>query len=536
MFKWLITFLFLICAQFAMAHSHDHPFEDEEMIELYQKIIELSPELMDNASQDQSRASLRVYGKRIYTDSNFWLIVRGWLKQYHKEIKKDCHHCHLPEIDDSIEEAKALHAQGMLKSKLWQPIKNSSIHITDETVELGATLGKPAFVAKITSEVAETILSKTVGGAGVHVFCSVIDLAIIFGTRYLQNMYRTPLLAAKHYNSGLLTSLKVGMISSAIRRSQKKVRFEIGPIEINEDDLKKVDQEGPNRYWGWIKSGKRQHWVNKLVRRKKLTLKKKSFLGQRYKRTLFILSRRRNHSQYMNGKQWHDKVLAKPYLWILSVQENILDRSTLNNTSAADVARIKENIDSYSPSQDVLSRHLVNKYYGGQNATASFLLKDIELIFDPKISKRQRYLMVLQLEAAFVGIIHSIEKNILNEALEHGSLPYKQQLKVRWHLGKIANYFYEYTDFLRVSAVQKNSKKLQHYKYQSIEVLFKAFKVMQDFNSLALSGEHLTPEASAQLLEELTSFTPWQPKKQSYSFIPFRTTFPQCKKLVEVVK
>ena len=58
------------------------------------------------------------------------------------------------------------------------------------------------------------------------------------------------------------------------------------------------------------------------------TVSKKSFQGKRYKRALLFWSRK-GHETYLKGSTYTDTTTTDPWLWFLSIEENILERSLL---------------------------------------------------------------------------------------------------------------------------------------------------------------------------------------------------------------
>ncbi|NJL25467.1 MAG: hypothetical protein HC902_10030, partial [Calothrix sp. SM1_5_4] len=239
----------------AKAHSHDDDEDFAATADLFEKIVTLTPDVLEDASS--ATPKVRISGVDVPLNGPFWELVRGWVRIYYKDLQKECDHCiHLTE-DQFSGPAVDIAAKSFRSGQGRRAIMENIEHISNGTADLGARLGNTAFVAKATSEVAEAVLSKMIGGGGVHLFCNLIDAAIIFGTRHIQTAFRGYSWAGSMGGSRLASLARLGLVSSVVKRAQKRVRFETAPVVVNEEELRELDLEGPNRYWGLAKDGKR---------------------------------------------------------------------------------------------------------------------------------------------------------------------------------------------------------------------------------------------------------------------------------------
>lgn len=583
---YIISFFILLISLPAQSHEIPSGESEKESLELilqiYQQVVELSPSILQLSSKEDptkqtAQAILRVKDHNIVMNSYFWHLVSLWVQAYYQELNKDCQQCQWPSVDIVIEEAKDLAAQGFFQQKVVHPLGEGLQHIVMETADLGARLGQSALVAKVTAEVAEAVLSKTVGGGGVHVLCSAIDAVILFGTRHLQVAMRIPSMAHYFDQPALYALFKTWWVKSAARRAEKRVQFELGPFELDQEALEIIDQEGPSRWWGWVDNGKRAQWLKWLagkiqplqaeklqilaipaeqrtssqqqqlikIERKILQLsqiKKANFLGHRKKRFAFLLSRK-THPHYLTGTTAIDKILRRDVLWMASVQEGILNRALIhsqNETESIDeLTRVSSQTSQDPIVQGLIQEFLTNHPHQNHPLLQEWLyglLGDIERIFDHSVSAPSRYLLTLVIESVVTGLIYqSLRHQLTFSPIEsHG---YWSNLwhgfGLRFRSGYFARYAFEWSDFLRTASVTSDPVALAQHKYESMEVFLRLLKHISHLQTIisSPSSTQRLPQISI-LNRQLQSFRPWREKKRHYTWLPiWPKGLPRCEEI-----
>lgn len=579
----ILSLLLLSCFSTSVFAHEDHSadlFNLESTLEVFQKVVQFSPEL--TSPQGPAVPVIKVGRERIYLNSAFWTLVRGWIDIYHREIERDCKGCVDFDEEELLREARDLASRGFFNSKVIHPLSKASEHIAVETADIGARFGNVALVAKISSEVAETVLSKTVGGGGVHILCSIIDAVILFGTRHLQIATRVPTWSFRLGAGNVGLPIKYWVTSKAIHRAQKRVSFFTGPIEFDDDMLDLVDEEGPKtrRWWGPIK-GKRERWLrkietklnplyqelqqidedlkkdpsnSKLARSKRrlehkisslTSLKRKEFLGTRYKR-FFYLKGRRGPRQMM-GSSPIESALGKNWLWIVNVQQNVLNRALISPQDEARVANhVLANHRLAHQSSDEVLRGLAEEAVAGfpveereeKRQVVQGLLSDVDFIFDQSKPRTHRYLQTLVIESTLSQLAYKFV-NWQAETAEVGEGGWWSRLarssRFRWSTGQFVKYVYEYTDFLRLASTTSSDKFRARYKYEAMETLLRIFKHLEElnriFNEYSFISEMVDPVRRSN--EQLMTFKPWREKRTKFSWIPGRSPYPRCEDLWE---
>lgn len=544
----LATYFIIAFSAFALtnpATSWAHGSEEDEahtdaIIELYQKVIDFTPDIV--GEQSLSVPSVRISGQTIYLNGPFWELVQDWIRIYYRELQSTGERCIQWNEADFMRLAQDEIARSFIGLKVKDPLLESLEHIVVGTADLGGELGTGPLVVKAASEVGETVVSKVVGGGGVHVVCHLIDASIIFGTRYFQTRLRTLLWSSTFDSSGVANLVRTGFVSSAITKAQKRVRFEHGPIEVNEEELRALDLEGPNRWWGWARDGKRAKWLRKFAKlepEQSLSLSKKKFLGQRFKRFLLLKGRKRGFSRYLKGSTPMDKVLNKDVLWVLSVQENMVQRAFAPQGDEPQLQR-QSLADTQTLRQDEIRRGLAEEFATGDPLRADLvenLLKEVEVIFNPSVSRKLRYFQTGILETLLTGFTYQMFAQVLDERGEmygHSLRGIWRQTRLHWKVSRVGYYIYEWSDFLRLAALQTDPETLAAYRYEAMESLLRVFRYLQSTRDIlkADSIEDLLQfenEMAGQRKPLLTSFRPWKEKKMEHSWFPWRDPKPLCR-------
>lgn len=507
----------------------------EAYIALMREIAELSPEVIADPTTDLSHAELRLNGERIEMNSAFWQMVRGWIRVYYREMQHECDHCLNVSEDELARQAEDVAARSFWSRKIATPIRHSAAHVAIGTADLGARLGKVALVAKATSEVAETILSKTIGGGGVHVVCTVIDAAIIFGSRNIQVIGRV---------GGLnpFQLARLGWVSMMAKRIQRKVQFKKGFLVGPSDIFDQVDLEGPNRWWGWASEGKRAQFLDRVLRKDQVQVDGREFLGKRKKRYLFMKARRRGHSQYMAGRTGIDPLLNQDVLWVLEVQESILHRG-LDRDPAIQMLKdpnARTWIEQNTPQQNAIRAGLAEEFSAEKQEWIESLLREVEVIYNPKVARSARYFQAQVLESVLSGFVYGVFNQVLTKKGElygdsWGAISRRSRL--HWQAGRFASYIYEWADFLRAAALSGSEAQLAEHRHESMEVLLRIFKHLQNAKILveAQTVADLVEfeKNSRDGFQRLSTFKPWREKKSAHSWLPWGRRA-NCEKMHEV--
>jgi hypothetical protein len=549
--NWLLLFplvFSLIAPPLAWAHEDADNETLEATLSLYRQIAELSPLVAPSepATRDASSAFILIGGQRIQFNGTFWQLVRGWLRVYHKELKSECRECLNWDEADFSREAEDQVAKGFLATKLVDPLLEGAEHISVGAADVGARLGKTALVAKIAGEVGETILSKMSFMGGMHFVCHLIDAFILFGTRRMQTAYRSFAWANVFDRSGVTNSVQMGLISSSVARAQRRVRFVAAPGEIDPEILQEVDREGSNRFWGWVKDGKRAAWVKRLATRedRTLTLRRREALGRRMKRYVWLKARKRGHSQFIKGKTPMDKTLNSGGLWVLAVQENVLQRPLLPKED--EVPQTPDSLaDSYAAAHDEIRQGLAREFAAGDREKIRFvdgLLKDMDVIFNPEVSARVRYFQATALENLLSGFIYGTFSRVLDQKGElFGNSPAGiwRQIRLRWKTGRVGGYIYELSDFLRLASQQRDPARLMKHKYEAMESLLRLLTYFNKAKALADAETTDQLRTVQDLLageySKLRTFKPWREKRIARSWLPWRRPLPLCRQMDKAV-
>ncbi len=606
----LVVFILSSSKAFAHTHSHDqsHQSIPPELIEnIYEKAVTLSPEVLEIANGSLTEPHIRIGRHNIVLNSGFWELVKGWLRLYRKEIEVYCP-CDISE-EALVKDAKNHISSGFIYSKIGKPVAHLSEHIFVGSYGLSAKYGKTALLLKASAEVAETMLSVFVGGKGIHILCNAIDAMILFLFRKTQIYARVFRNSRSMNKSGLLMMFRLAWFNRLMKKAQNKVFFHLESVEINQTALANVNKEGvgKNKRMKWVNSisqkvaslleeiaeidmlwesgqlSKRQQ-EKLLKKRRKLYQKmeritavsRNSFLGKRYKRFLLLLSRR-GKTDYLKGSSVSDKITPENWFWMLSVQENILERVLMREVSRemenlgqeyrtvfkidevrTGLAReFVEKMNSTSlqitESPNNLSTGENNKFQEDTNQSSTKkqghyttseqkniqsvekVLMDIENIFNPSLTFKERYLLVSILESGLTGFfeyyLHMIY-NRLSESTANMNIWSKARLK--WRLERFTYYIFSYADFLRTIALIKQKPALMAYQYEAMENFLLFFEYLHKLSKIA--GSHKPKEELLAVMDKnlqyIQSFQVQKEKRTAFSWMPFKSPLPYCRNLI----
>ncbi|MEO0334812.1 MAG: hypothetical protein AAF202_00345, partial [Pseudomonadota bacterium] len=564
-------------------------FNEAAYINLARQAISLNIQ----APQARTVPSVKVGSETLYLDegSAVWQMARGWLRIYYDEVKRDCEHC-LPEdfdFDKAVAEAENKVAESFAENKIYKPLQEATEHIVEDSAMIGAKLGKEALALKIASEIAETIASKSVGGAGVHILCNIIDAVILFGMRHLQVAVRLPSWS-KALGAGRFTGIKYWVVKRAVHRAKKRMEFLAGPIELDEEGLELLNAEKPtgNRRWfNFSSKTQRVRWLEWIEKRtahydqriaevetllianpnsRRLQRRKSSFVRQRQKLTRVknkrgMFTSRMRKFRFLKGKgrlesAINGNVTNKGFLWILAMQEGILNRGLAGSVDQPN-PEFQEFIAEYTGTTlenrttkrtaSPVALGLLDKYVQegtipeSNQSLALGLSKDILEIFDPNLSKKRRYFKTVVLEEVMGRMLYKMMTHRL-EQFESDKKSWlgrvNQTFFFNWKAGTYARYVFEFTDFLRIASVSSKTDFLVKHKHEAIETLYRLFAHLQKLDKAMLEAENATALQSevAELNQELMQFRPWKEKRSVYRWVGLWRSkpVPQCAAMWEV--
>lgn len=481
-----------------------------------------TPELAQSASQVFT-SQPRDWSQQ---DSGLWRMVRSWIRIYKLELTHGESQCQIDptyfsaQVEDSI-------ARSQWDKSIFTPLKKELTHVSMGTAEIGARLGTTALVAKATSEVAETILSKAIGGGGVHIVCNLIDAAIIFGTRRMQSSWRIL------KEGGPLRSLQQAVISRSAYRSFKRIQVEATFEELEGDLVREVDHKGSKRLWGLLTEGKRAHWLKRLKKNGRISIKQKDFLGQRKKRYLYTVSNKRGNNSYLRGKTEIDALFNKNILWIFSLQENVIQDATISSDTLP-----SSDSSPLDPFQLSLIEEFAPNLKPEQVSNLMDWFQTIQEIHNPRRPKTKRYADILVLETVLVSLIQKIFNEIVEDKTKiigTGFGAIWERSRIQWNLGKISTHIYRWTDQMRLISLTQDQKTLLRSEEDSYEMLLRLFQFWQKAIQIRnLSSKEELQQFESQLqsdIQKIKAFSPWLEKTQQnlWQMIQFKT--PRCEEL-----
>lgn len=568
--KWfLILFLFL-CPLKTPAHEghhhghhHDHEHNDDmNLIEsLYEKTARLSPEIL-SPRDSLAHPYIKINGERVYLNSAFFELLLGFLRLYFREMEKEGCSCNLgPE--EMVETVRNEIAKGGIVSK---KIKKST-HLMERLWVKKVKYGRTVLIGLAVVETIETFILAPLL-PGLHVFCKANNAAVLFFARPIQSYVRTFIYSKIMEQSRIRMMVSRISQSHLMRKFQQKVRFYLEAIEnakraqqaesderfrsymesieIDETQLQAVNEEGPG--------DKREEWVreiskkrtplleeidrieeelrnsdktlskrkrSKLLKRQQnlmdevdsLTqLSRKTYLGKRYKRWLFLKGRKGSPG-YLSGNTYLDEITSSDWLWIGAAKENILERSFVSLFPE----QSDEREQTFSPmeSNDIrrgLAEEFVEKVSRHHSIGAreeyieavEFILNGVEKIFDPSLPTRERYLWASLAEPFLSEFMEPYLWNIYRE-LKGSDRDFERFTYWNKLIEKLFRFSYltnEYSDFLTSAALIKDEKSLIFYKYRAMGSLLRFFEYLIELPEIVKTS-HGREEILSRLDENL---------------------------------
>ena len=582
-YKHLICLIcWMACLTPISSFAHGNHYSEKEIetaMAVFEKAILLSPELTDQTSSVVP--FYKVNGHKIYLNNGFWNLTKAWLRIYIQEVKNYCP-CDLdPEL--MIQTAKKHFPQSFSKQKADKTknsIRNSSHLFTQSAAKYGYTFA----VAQLAFETAEAIFFTFVGLPGAHAFCNIGNIAIVFTNRIIQK-YTRAFSNGKHLSgSGAMFFLKMAWLSRQVRKSQNKAFFIIDELlTFSEKKLEKVNQKGPKDHrLLWLNklkqktdplfkalfnleeenleledkleelAGKESTEKNKIEKQRKKLKKqmekiqnkinhlskvnRKSFFGNRFKRYLFLKSRK-GQTAYMTGHHLPDKLLGKKNLWPIALQENILEQVLGDKTHAFSLETEPDEIQK-ALVEEFLNKRQTNSesLFNGESQVVYSLLESIEQIFDTTKNSKSRLMITQSIENTLAVLFSQYFKISLSVLEKKHNLSYKELFKLNWSFGRFVHSVYDFSDFLSSVSIAKNKDKIKFYKYESMEKLLAFLDYLYEVH-LLLKGAQIEKQELFDRLQarqqNLNSLSLIRKKKTAFSLIPFKTGQAKCNKLVE---
>lgn len=590
LYKALFILKFLMLLTYSTAikayGSSSSDSEIDSAIKIFEKAIFLSPELMEPKTQAVI-PYYKIKGHKIPLDDGFWILTKNWIDLYLQEIKKDCSKCEL-DSQKLLETAQVYIPQNKFNQKIVHKSSHAVENLSRIGVHLTAKYGKTAATLKVSSEIAETILSVGLGMKGVHLICNVFDLMIFPLVRTVQKYGRSLFQYGPQFNyNPFITPVKMAWLSRKINKSKKNTFFFMGQaLEFNQAELEKLNSQGPSSLFK--RKGHRLLWLKqiqtktdpifeelklakqklnnpletdktynkKTARRIKnlekqleniLKINRKNFFGARFKRFLLLKSRK-GRTSYMNSSDLSIQKkmgLANKIFWPLAPQyliENSLDKNKIESYKS-ETLLTENNKSSQTQADEVITgliKEFLQKINQSENLESKqksieFFLLDFHKIFDVTKKTESRVMSAYAVEI-LLSHFFSYYLNIATAKIsEKHSLSYREKIKLYWHIGRVEKMAFEFTDFLTAVAVTKNKKYIQFYKYESIEKFFSFLDFFNQVNE-SLKQNLDSKNLLSNLIEKtrnIQNFSLTTEKNSIVNFIPFVKKRPQCRQLVE---
>ncbi|NQZ01355.1 MAG: hypothetical protein HRT45_11895 [Bdellovibrionales bacterium] len=583
----LLLLIVVLLPYFVFAHEENAGdfYSETAYLNLAREAIALKPQPTESSSAAVIKVGSEYFN---VNDDSIWQMAQTWLQIYYAEVKRDCDNC-LPEdfdIETAIAETRNRVAEGFAENKIYGPLRDATEHVVEDSAMIGAKLGREALALKIASEIAETIASKSVGGAGVHVLCNMIDAVILFGMRHIQVAWRVPRWSMP-LGAGRFMGLKYWVVKRSVHRAKKRMQLFVGPIELDDEGLEILNEEQPsgNRRFSFSKDSQRVRWMlwiqkktasydqqlqdleqqlaaqpnsrGLLRKKRRLLVKRQNLLKVNYKG---LFKSRKRKFKFLKGKgklepAINGNMMNKGFLWVMALQEGVLHRGLAGSVAQPQTefmqflnrykADVSPNSSRASVSQNPIVAGIINEQI--QNGTlpkenrelAAGLARDVLQVFDTSLSKRHRYFKTVLIEDVIGRLLYRMMTHRL-EGFESDKKSWlgrvNQTFFFNWKAGTYARYIFEFTDFLRIASVSGRDDFLVQNKHEALEALFRVFNHLQKLDQAMLNSESAT-ELMGQVNElnhELLQFRPWKEKRSAYKWVGLGKPVPQCSSMWEV--
>lgn len=524
----------------------------------------LSPEFLDKTKDYNVIPFYEVDGHKVYLDEGFWLFTRTWLKIYIEEIEKHCS-CDL-DPDLMLEEVKNYVPQ--------HPLVRTGKGFLSTVLAWVGRFSYSAAVLKLQIEAVESVFL-----GPFHIACNAGDIFVILLARKLQRYNRAFFYGGKLHSGRFRRVAKMAWLFHKVKKKRKRINFYIAQAL---DFIESQNMEGGHPASLWIRALKEktdplfkniEAWERKLqdeslnwYEQKEITINiqkarkqiekisevtRKDFFGIKFRDFLLL-----RVGRGFSGKQLQDKALGRRILWPLSLQQNTMERflkppdpqpeprsmeippDEIREGLIEEFLLKKEKDKRFVQTEDVTNK---------RKAFLQSLLYDIDQVFNTEASPTYR-LMKADSIGEFLGatLFNLYFELVYGAFVQKYNLTYGEQNKLLWifshHFFRLID---EFSDFLSVVSTIKDKKKIQFYKYESMEKLLAFFDNAHGLQSLlnTESGgvdkqaffEKLQSEyeqsRSIALLKRKNSVSGIM--KRISQTVPFMRSKPQCIKLAE---
>ena len=595
--KLLLLFL-LISPKFILAHDHHHDHSDKDIetaLQLFEKAYQLSPDLLPQVNSSPNSNNLVPYykmrGEKIPLTQSSVLLMREWVHIFADEIERHCDDC---DIDRETLLEEAVKNELLVKeAKDYAPENRLVKIVTDKTINRAEDLGHLSvhYTAKYGKMIAgligiveafETMASFMMGLKGVHLICTPLQILIVPTGRKIQRYGRT--LFDYGFNlshASLLLTSKMAWTTRTLHKRTKKTFFYIDKaLEFNENQLEKVNQEGPislfhpqGHRFLWLERLKKktdplflkidklkteleqpnltEKKKNKLEKQIQTTrnkienltkINRKEFFGSRFKRYLFLKSRK-GRKAYMDGLDLksfdfiHKILGSRNISWPLAPQfmiEQTLEKEsyrkdTLLGNSKTPVSKQSDDVISGLVDEFLNQKSIPNKNNQRREAV-HFFISDFHNLFDTNQTSASRVMSATALEALLTQFFAHYLKLAEDQITSGDSISYRTKIKIYSKIGKIQNFAMQFTDFLMSIAFSANSDKVNFYKYESIEKFFAFLNYFDQIGQIIkqnLSMQEILLQIN-QAEEKVKSFSITREKNSKVNLIPFKKSKGKC--------
>lgn len=621
----LLVFIFqgLLFPQFVSAHGgHNYNERDiEEALRLFEKAYQLSPDLLPVEASSFNKRPLNPYylfrGEKIPLNQSFIVLMREWIHILSNEVERHCEDCRMDReliLEKAIERellaetAEDYSPENRLAQAISKKVKHGAEDLSYLTAHYTAKYGKVIAGLIGIVEAFETAASFMMGLKGVHLICTPLQILIIPAGRKIQRYGRTLFYYGFDLShSSLLLTSKMAWTTRILHKKARNTFFYIDrAFQFNEEKLKKRNNEGPRSLY--YQKGHRLLWLEKLKNKtdplfsklmalqesldlddltekqenkkkrqvqniqnkiERLTkINRKEFFGDRFKRYLFLKSRK-GRQTYMDGADLkpfdfiHKTLGSRSLAWPLAPQFMIegalgagfeymfLSEEAFENREL-EKARLRKNSDNVISglAEEFLSRinlktnSQIDSQTNPENlseqrrAVVEFFISDFHNIFDTSQKSSSRVMSASAVEILLTQFFAHYLKLAESRIPKINSMSYREKMRIYSKFGQIQNRAMEFTDFLTAVSFATDPKKINFYKYESIE---KFFAFLDYFNQIGrLLKQELTPREILSQIDKaqkkIDSFSLIRAKNSRINFMPFVKMKGKCYEITRKYK
>jgi len=610
-----VIFQGLLFPQITEAHGvHNHNEQDiEDALRLFEKAYQLSPDLLPAEASSFSKHPLTPYyvfkEEKIPLNQSSIVLMREWIHILSNEVERHCEDCHMDRellLEKAIEQelltetAKDYSPENRLAQAVSKKVKHGAEDLSYLTAHYTAKYGKVIAGLIGIVEAFETVASFMMGLKGVHFICTPLQILIIPAGRKIQRYGRTLFYYGFDLShSSLLLTSKMAWTTRTLHKRARNTFFYIDQaLQFNEEELKKRNNEGPRSLY--YQKGHRLLWLekiknktdplfskiiqleenlelNELTERKENRLKRKiqntqdkierltkinrkEFFGDRFKRYLFLKSRK-GRLAYMDGADLkpfdfiHKTLGSRSLAWPLAPQfmvegilgadyeHRLLSEQALESEET-EKKRLHKNSDGVISglAEEFLSR--INSQTNPNNiseqkrAVVEFFISDFHNIFDTNEKSSSRVMSAVAVEILLTQFFAHYLKLAESQIPKINSMSYREKMRIYSKFGQIQNRAMEFTDFLTAVSFATDPEKINFYKYESIE---KIFAFLNYFNQIRnMLKKKLSPREILSQIDKaqkkIDSFSLIRAKNSRINFMPFLTRKAKCYEITRKYK